>query len=72
MIVEFNRLTLGLSLVTLGTSLNALTLFFPTASGAQGSRHLNRAQFEALCNPENHQGQAGVMVDRVLAARQGR
>ncbi len=31
--------------------------------------HLNRAQLEALCNPINHLGQAGVMVDRVLAAR---
>ncbi|MBK9443079.1 MAG: adenylosuccinate lyase family protein [Comamonadaceae bacterium] len=31
--------------------------------------HLNRAQLEALCNPVNHLGQAGVMVDRVLAAR---
>jgi lactoylglutathione lyase len=29
-----------------------------------------RSQLEALCNPENHLGQAGVMVDRVLAARQ--
>jgi 3-carboxy-cis,cis-muconate cycloisomerase len=34
--------------------------------------HVNRAQLEALCNPENHLGQAGVMVDRVLAARQVR
>jgi 3-carboxy-cis,cis-muconate cycloisomerase len=31
--------------------------------------HLNRAQLEALCNPINHLGQAGVMVDRVLSAR---
>lgn len=33
------------------------------------NRHLNRSQLEELCNPMNHLGQAGVMVDRVLAAR---
>lgn len=31
--------------------------------------HLSRAQLEALCDPLNHLGQAGVMVDRVLGAR---
>lgn len=31
--------------------------------------HVTRAQLEDLCNPVNHLGQAGVMVDRVLAAR---
>ncbi|TXT35652.1 MAG: 3-carboxy-cicis-muconate cycloisomerase, partial [Comamonadaceae bacterium] len=33
--------------------------------------HVTRAQLEAMCDPVNHLGQAGVMVDRVLAARQG-
>jgi 3-carboxy-cis,cis-muconate cycloisomerase len=31
-------------------------------------RHLTRPQLESLCDPVNHLGQAGVMVDRVLAA----
>jgi 3-carboxy-cis,cis-muconate cycloisomerase len=31
--------------------------------------HVNRAQLEHMCNPMHHVGQAGVMVDRVLAAR---
>jgi 3-carboxy-cis,cis-muconate cycloisomerase len=35
-------------------------------------QHLTRPQLESLCDPVNHLGQAGVMVDRVLAARQGR
>jgi 3-carboxy-cis,cis-muconate cycloisomerase len=34
------------------------------------NRHVNRAQLEHMCNPVHHVGQAGVMVDRVLAARQ--
>ncbi len=34
------------------------------------NRHVTREQLEHLCNPVNHVGQAGVMVDRVLAARQ--
>jgi 3-carboxy-cis,cis-muconate cycloisomerase len=33
------------------------------------SRHLDRAALAALCNPANYLGQAGVMVDRVLAGR---
>jgi 3-carboxy-cis,cis-muconate cycloisomerase len=33
------------------------------------NRHVDRAQLEHLCNPVHHVGQAGVMVDRVLAAR---
>jgi 3-carboxy-cis,cis-muconate cycloisomerase len=33
------------------------------------ARHVNRGQLEAMCEPVNHLGQAGVMVDRVLAAR---
>jgi 3-carboxy-cis,cis-muconate cycloisomerase len=32
-------------------------------------RHLNRAQLGELCDPVNYLGQAGVMVDRVLARR---
>lgn len=35
------------------------------------NRHVDRAQLEYLCNPVHHVGQAGVMVDRVLAARKG-
>ncbi|MDZ4292591.1 MAG: 3-carboxy-cis,cis-muconate cycloisomerase [Hydrogenophaga sp.] len=31
-------------------------------------QHLIRPQLESLCDPVNHLGQAGVMVDRVLAA----
>lgn len=31
-------------------------------------QHLSRSQLESLCDPVNHLGQAGVMVDRVLAA----
>ena len=31
--------------------------------------HVNRSQLEHMCNPVHHVGQAGVMVDRVLAAR---
>ena len=32
------------------------------------SRHVNRAKLEEFCDPANHLGQAGVMVDRVLAS----
>lgn len=32
-------------------------------------RHLNRAQLAELCDPVNYLGQAGLMVDRVLARR---
>lgn len=32
-------------------------------------QHATRAELEALCEPANHLGQAGAMVDRVLAAR---
>jgi 3-carboxy-cis,cis-muconate cycloisomerase len=31
--------------------------------------HVTRAQLESFCDPMNNLGQAGVMVDRVLAAR---
>ena len=33
------------------------------------SRHLDRAALERLCDPASYLGQAGVMVDRVLAMR---
>lgn len=33
------------------------------------ARHLDRAALERLCDPANYLGEAGVMVDRVLAAR---
>ncbi len=33
------------------------------------SRHLDRAALSRLCDPANYLGQAGVMVDRVLACR---
>jgi 3-carboxy-cis,cis-muconate cycloisomerase len=32
-------------------------------------KHVTRTQLEAMCDPVNNLGQAGVMVDRVLAAR---
>ncbi|MBL0420244.1 3-carboxy-cis,cis-muconate cycloisomerase [Ramlibacter sp. AW1] len=35
----------------------------------QITRHVSRGQLEAMCDPANYLGQAGVMVDRVLAAR---
>ena len=38
------------------------------AENAEISRHLDRAQLAALCDPANYLGQSGVMVDRVLAA----
>ena len=34
------------------------------------SKHVTRAQLEGFCDPANHLGQAGVMVDRVLASLQ--
>ena len=33
------------------------------------ARHVTRGQLEGFCEPSNHLGQPGVMVDRVLAAR---
>ena len=32
-------------------------------------KHVTREQLEGFCDPANCLGQAGVMVDRVLAAR---
>jgi 3-carboxy-cis,cis-muconate cycloisomerase len=34
------------------------------------SRHLDRAALARLCDPAHYLGQAGVMVDRVLDARE--
>ena len=38
------------------------------AANAEISKHLDRAALAKLCDPANYLGQAGVMVDRVLAA----
>ena len=38
------------------------------AANAEISKHLDRAALAKLCDPVNYLGQAGVMVDRVLAA----
>jgi 3-carboxy-cis,cis-muconate cycloisomerase len=37
------------------------------AANAEVSKHLDRAALAKLCDPANYLGQAGVMVDRVLA-----
>jgi 3-carboxy-cis,cis-muconate cycloisomerase len=42
------------------------------AENAEVTRHLDRAALTALCDPANYLGQAGVMVDRVLAIVEGR
>jgi 3-carboxy-cis,cis-muconate cycloisomerase len=47
-------------------------LFDLLAENKEVARHLDRAALEKLCNPANYLGQAGEMVDRVLAGRQGR
>ena len=39
------------------------------AEHPQINKHLDRAALAKLCDPANYLGQAGVMVDRVLAAR---
>jgi 3-carboxy-cis,cis-muconate cycloisomerase len=39
------------------------------AAHGEISKHVTRAQLEAICEPANQLGQAGVMVDRVLAHR---
>jgi len=41
------------------------------AAHPQVNRHLDRAALTALCDPANYLGQAGVMVDRVLARSPG-
>jgi len=42
------------------------------AENKEVARHLDRAALEKLCDPANYLGQAGEMVDRVLAAREKR
>jgi 3-carboxy-cis,cis-muconate cycloisomerase len=39
------------------------------AENQEIARHLDRAALERLCDPANYLGQAGEMVDRVLAMR---
>ena len=39
------------------------------AENKEINRHLDRAALAKLCDPANYLGQAGVMVDRVLASR---
>jgi 3-carboxy-cis,cis-muconate cycloisomerase len=41
------------------------------AANPEISKHLDRAALAALCDPANYLGQAGVMVDRVLARSPG-
>ena len=36
---------------------------------AEVSKHLDRAALTRLCDPANYLGEAGTMVDRVLASR---
>jgi 3-carboxy-cis,cis-muconate cycloisomerase len=38
------------------------------AAHGEIGKHVTRAQLEAMCEPANHLGQAGTMVDRVLEA----
>ena len=42
------------------------------AENKEIAKHLDRAALEKLCDPANYLGQAGEMVDRVLAGRQKR
>jgi 3-carboxy-cis,cis-muconate cycloisomerase len=39
------------------------------AENAEVTKHLDRADLERLCDPANYLGEAGAMVDRVLAMR---
>jgi 3-carboxy-cis,cis-muconate cycloisomerase len=41
------------------------------AQNSEITAHLDRAALEKLCDPANYLGEAGVMVDRVLAMRDG-
>jgi 3-carboxy-cis,cis-muconate cycloisomerase len=45
------------------------TLFDLLAENKEVAKHLDRAALEKLCDPANYLGQAGEMVDRVLAMR---
>jgi hypothetical protein len=40
------------------------------AENEEVAKHLSRAEIDRLCDPANYLGQAGEMVDRVLAMRQ--
>src|SRR5260370_29103636 len=40
------------------------------AENKEVAKHLDRAALERLCDPANYLGQAGEMVDRVLAGRE--
>src|SRR5580765_2978011 len=42
------------------------------AENKEIAKHMNKAELQKLCDPANYLGQAGEMVDRVLAMRQGR
>ncbi len=42
------------------------------AENADIAKHLDRAALAKLCDPANYLGEAGAMVDRVLAMREGR
>jgi 3-carboxy-cis,cis-muconate cycloisomerase len=39
------------------------------AENKEITKHLSRAEIDKLCDPANYLGQAGEMVDRVLALR---
>jgi 3-carboxy-cis,cis-muconate cycloisomerase len=41
------------------------------AENAEITKHLDRAALAKLCDPANYLGEAGAMVDRVLAMRGG-
>ena len=45
------------------------TLLDLLAENQEVAKHLDRAALEQLCDPANYLGQAGEMVDRVLAMR---
>jgi 3-carboxy-cis,cis-muconate cycloisomerase len=42
------------------------------AENVEIKKHLDRAALERLCDPANYLGEAGAMVDRVLAMRSAR
>jgi 3-carboxy-cis,cis-muconate cycloisomerase len=44
-------------------------LFDLLAENPEITQHVNRSQLERMCDPAGYLGQAGVMVDRVLASR---
>jgi 3-carboxy-cis,cis-muconate cycloisomerase len=40
------------------------------AENKEIAKHMSKAELQKLCDPANYLGQAGEMVDRVLAMRQ--